>query len=109
MSIEERISFLEEYKRAVTEWNETHSSELRSFLNQNKSKAVREVIEAGCYKTLTISPPPAVGGMIMQNVDVFDAMFQPPWLMNLTPQVLDMRQTFGPAPDYVESSSRNSG
>ncbi len=69
MTIEERIAKLENYKKASIAWNKARSEserqELRTYLNQNKSTARREVIEAGCFKTLTISPPPAVGGLIM--------------------------------------------
>jgi len=54
------------------------------------------IAEAGCYKTLDISPPPAVGGYLMRNVDPLDTMFDPPFLMNLTSTVVDMiDQTIG--------------
>ena len=94
MSIEERIKRLQTYRRAVVDWDESTDPrkrrEIRSLLNQSKHAVQRDVLEAGCLKTLTITPPPAVGGLIMRNVDPFDAMFEPPYLMNLVPPVLDM-------------------
>ena len=46
--------------------------------------------KAGCPRRLTISPPPAIGGLIMRNVNPLDAMFDPPYGVNLVPDVLDM-------------------
>lgn len=94
MTIDERIAKLEDYKKTAIAWRKAKSEgerqESRTYLNQNKSAARREIVEAGCFKTLTISPPPAVGGLIMRNVDVFDSMFDPPYLMDLVSPVVDM-------------------
>jgi hypothetical protein len=96
MENQEKIARLEEYKSKVLLWEETYEKETRSYLNQNRTWVQREVIEAGCFHTLTISPPPAVGGLIMRNVDPFTMMFDPPYLMNLTDVVIDMLdQTIG--------------
>jgi hypothetical protein len=107
MSISERIAKLEEFKKAIIDWNNSDHRKgresLRTYINQNKTAAKREIIEAGCFKTITISPPPAIGGLIMRNVDVFDAMFDPPYLMNLVPTAVDMiDETVGimSAPDF---------
>lgn len=96
MEIEEKIYKLEDFKRKLTQWQKTYDSGLRSDINQNKVWVRREVIEANCFHTLTISPPPAVGGLIMRNVDPFDMMFNPPYMMNLVSHVVDMiDQTIG--------------
>lgn len=96
MEIEEKIARLEEYKSKLLSWNKTHDAETRSFINQNIVWVQREVIEAGCFHTLTIGPPPAVGGLVMRNVDPFAMMFNPPYLMNLVRVVVDMiDQTIG--------------
>jgi hypothetical protein len=50
----------------------------------------RQVIEAGCFRTLTIGPPPAVGGLVMKGVDLFDMIFDPPWGQDLTAYLVDM-------------------
>ena len=96
MQVEEKILKLEEFKSMVLEWKKTDDSKLRSNINQNKVWVRREVIEAGCFHTLTIGPPPAVGGLVMRNVDPFIMMFDPPYGVNLIRQVVDMiDQTIG--------------
>jgi len=96
MEIEEKIAQLEDYKSNLLSWQKNHDVETRSFINQNTVWVRREVIEAGCFHTLTIGPPPAVGGLVMRNVDPFAMMFDPPYLMNLIRVVVDMiDQTIG--------------
>ena len=61
-----------------------------------KNLVQREVVEAGCLYTMTISPPPAVGGMIKQNVNPFNMIFQEVYLQSLNSHVRDMiNQTIG--------------
>ena len=100
MSIDERIAKLNEFRDAVVRWQESGDArerqELRRYINQNRSAVQREVLEARQLKTLTIAPPPAVGGLVMRNVNPFDIMFDPSYLMSLVPHVLDMiDQTIG--------------
>jgi hypothetical protein len=100
MSTEEKIQRLEEFKSAVITWRDTTDDrrrvELRSYINQNKSWARREAIDARCFRTLTIGPPPAIGGFIMPAVDPFDMIFDRPYGMSLIPIVTDMvDQTIG--------------
>ena len=94
------IKQLEEFQQAVHAWDSAEdrreAATLRSYINQNAPSVRKIVAEAGCYKTLTVSPPPAVGGMIMRNVDPFDMMFNPPYFMNMVQIVSDMiDQTIG--------------
>lgn len=69
----------------------------------------QEVIEAGCFQTITIGPPPAVGGLIAQNVDAFSMVFNPPYGVDLTSMIHDMvDQTIGvlrATPEENEPSS----
>lgn len=90
MEAEEKIRKLEEYKAKLTQWQRKQEAETRSWINQNTPWVRRETIEAGCFYTMTISPPPSVGGLVMQNVDLFAMMFSPPYLMNLMIHVVDM-------------------
>src|SRR5262249_31071652 len=48
------------------------------------------VLEAGCYGTVTIGPPPAIGGLVMRDIDPFEMMFDPPYKKDLVPVVVDM-------------------
>ena len=94
MDVEERIEKLRAYREGVVLWDDSKDRdvlhEVRRLLNEKKAAVLRDVVEAGCLKTLTISPPPAIGGFIMRNVNPFDAMFNPPYGMKLVPDVLDM-------------------
>ena len=96
MDIDENIQRLDHYKAQLLAWQHVHDPDTRSFINQNTVWVRREVIEAGCFHTLTIGPPPAVGGLVMRNVDPFAMMFDPPYLMNMIRVVVDMiDQTIG--------------
>jgi hypothetical protein len=97
---EATISQLREFKAAVEEWDRTSDprrrAELRTFINENTMLIRREIGEAGCYKTVTISPPPAVGGLVMKDVDLFDVLFDPPYSLDVVPAITDMiDQTIG--------------
>jgi len=87
---DKRIERIIEFKEKLIAWEKSRDDKLREWLNQNRHGVRREVIEAGCFKTLTISPPPAVGGLIMSNVDPFDYMFDRPYFMRTVPTICDM-------------------
>lgn len=95
MNVDEKIKRLDDFKQAVLEWsasyrNEIRRNELRSYINQNKIWARQQVVEAKCLKTLMITPPPAVGGLIMRNVDPFAMLFNAPYGMSMVNYVVDM-------------------
>jgi len=94
-----QLELLREFQNALWAWHHSDSDnprELRSSINQNLRKVKQIVADAGCGMTLTISPPPAVGGMIMRGVDPFDTIFNPPYLQSLIPVISDViDQTIG--------------
>ena len=95
MNTEEKIKQLDDFKQAVLEWsasyrNQARQNELRSYINQNKVWARQQVVEAKCLKTLTITPPSAVGGLIMSRVDPFAMLFGAPYGMSMVSYVVDM-------------------
>jgi hypothetical protein len=87
---EDKITRVTEFRQKLLEWNKNHDQTSRAWLNQNKSAVRQIVLEVGCLRTITISPPPMVGGLIMQNVDMFDMLFESPYRMNLAPRIYDM-------------------
>jgi nucleoside 2-deoxyribosyltransferase len=96
VSTEEKIERIRAFKEALDTYNTIPSPKLRTYLNENSHAVQREVLEAGCLKTFTIAPPPAVGGMVMRNVNLFDMMFERIYLMNPIPPLIDMLdQTIG--------------
>ena len=89
-SPEEKIDRLAEFQRNLEEWGDSRSIEARKSLNQNARAVKRDLIETGCFRTYTIAPPPAVGGLIMRNVDPIDMMFDAPYLMSFNTKISDM-------------------
>lgn len=90
MEAKEKIAKLEEFKSTVNQFFADYDPETRSKINRDKSWVRREVLEAGCFKTFTVSPPPAVGGLIMRNVDPFECIFNPPYNMSISSIVFDI-------------------
>ncbi|MGX4771088.1 hypothetical protein ACWAUC_14980 [Bradyrhizobium guangdongense] len=90
MDIDTRIERLKTFKARLRAWHDKPNDETREWLNLNRGAVEREVTEAGCLKLITISPPPAVGGLMMRNVNAFDLMYDRPYLMSLVPIIGDM-------------------
>src|SRR5215470_1605830 len=90
MTTEEKIQRLEEFKRTVIDWARTRDASLRSMINQNTEWVRREVVEARCFHTMTVGPPPALGGLIARGIDPFTSLFDPPYGVNLVRVVVDM-------------------
>ncbi|MGV6806806.1 MAG: hypothetical protein ACWA5K_02740 [bacterium] len=94
--IDERIHSLNSFLELLDRWDDEHSQEVRAEINKARAAVEREVVEAGCLKTMTISPPTAVGGMVMQNVNPFNMIFDHVYLRSLNPYVRDMiNETIG--------------
>lgn len=89
-----RINKLENFKTLIAKWqnsdNKGEKDQIRSEINQNMHWVRKEITEAECYKLLSIRPPPAIGGMVMHNVDPLEMMFDPPYRMNFFQVVIDM-------------------
>ncbi|SIO06797.1 hypothetical protein [Salinivibrio sp. ES.052] len=95
-NIDQRIEKLTDFLGLLDAWEEEHPEEIRSRISRARPSVQREVLEAGCLHTITVSPPPAVGGMVMQNVNPFDMIFERVYLRSLNPYVRDMiNQTIG--------------
>ncbi len=85
------IKELEEFKNLLLIWYHGEANgDTRSLINKKLRNARNLVLRAGTLKTFTISPPPMIGGMIMQNVDPFAMIFDPPYGQSLIPALSDM-------------------
>lgn len=85
------ISELEEFKSLLTVWEyDNRTVETRTQINKKLKNVRNLVLRAGTLRTFTISPPPMIGGMIMQNVDPFAMIFNPPYGESLIPTIIDM-------------------
>lgn len=94
------IRELEEFISAIKRWSNPSRADdreqLRSFINRRVEDVAEVVRLAGCRQTLTISPPPAIGGYVMPNVDPFAYIFEDVWGRSLNSKVFDMLdQTIG--------------
>ena len=90
MDVAARIARLEEFRGLLDAWEQKRDAVSRRQINETMAWVRREIIEARCFVTLTIGPPPAVGGLVMRNVDPFDMIFDPPYLMSMIPTIRDM-------------------
>ena len=111
------INELEEFKSLLSEWKFGNGKyETRSQINKKLANVRNMVLRAGALKTFTISPPPMIGGMIMQNVDPFAMIFNPPYGQSLVPALIDMideaigviesKPDFDPNPKPVSSKTK---
>jgi hypothetical protein len=90
VNLEDRIKNIEAFKEKLQTWAKTRDVKLREWLNQNMHAIRRETLEAHTYRTVTISPPPAIGGLVMHNVDPFESMFGSPYGLSVIPTIADM-------------------
>lgn len=93
-SYEARIDLLIEFRKAILRWfagqyEPEGKEQLRSFINRNTKAAQTAVLEAGCSKKVTVGPPPAIGGLVIQNADPFEMLFQDLWGRSLIPLAAD--------------------
>ncbi|BHH82780.1 hypothetical protein [Desulforhopalus sp. 52FAK] len=94
-NIEEKIAKLEKFVISLNDWDKSYQDPkkreaLRSQINKNKAWVRQQVIEARCLHTVTIGPPPAVGGLVMENIDPFTMIFNAPYGMSLLSVITDM-------------------
>jgi predicted nucleotide-binding protein len=109
----EILGELQEFRELLDRWwkGKTNAERLqvRPDINRHLHRA-REIVQlAGCHQMLTIGPPPAVGGMILQGVDPFERIFEDVYGRYLVNNVFDMiDQTIGviESGQYQQRASR---
>lgn len=88
------IRELNEFREAINQWEKATKpdarQQLRSVINRRREHVEEIVRLAGCLQTLTISPPPMVGGLIMEGVNPFNYIFEDVWGRKLNSKVVDM-------------------
>jgi len=107
MTIGTKIRAVSQFRKKLAEFGLHPSDEIRAWLNERAQPIRREVLEAGCLKTFSLAPPPAVGGLAITGADPFDMMFNPQYGSFLRPHLIDiLDQTIGmlraaPKPDEM--------
>ena len=90
METEEKVARLTAFREALREWDRKSDVKTREYLNQNVRAVRRIVVDVGCLRTVTISPPPAVGGLLLRDADPFAMMFDAPYGRSMTNILCDM-------------------
>ena len=110
---EDKIDRLLDFKDVVKRWDTSYeerdrdyTDDLRGVINREIKWVRQQVIEAGCFKLMSVVPPAIVGGPVLRNGDLFDLMFTQPYGVSITSHVIDMiDQTIGVLrnPDALDS------
>ena len=85
-----RIVLLENFHATLLHWCSQGGDELRSVLNRNLMAVRQAVIKAGTFRRVSMGPPPAVGGLVAQNIDPFTMIFEDWYGSSVISQVTDM-------------------
>src|SRR5262249_10553155 len=88
-----RVALLEDFLVNLRRWGnpaERDQGWLKSFLNRNLIAVQQAVIDAGTFRTLTLSPPAVIGGLVARNIDPFTMIFQDWYGTSLIEPVADM-------------------
>lgn len=88
---EEKIAFLSRFKSDIeAKFNGTGDPDVRTRINRGMRRARELVAETGAMKTVTLSPPPAIGGLVVHNADPFSFILESYYGMSMIPTVCDM-------------------
>jgi hypothetical protein len=105
VDLDEKIALLTRFRDGLTAHHKSGGAALREWLNGNVVWVRKEIVEAKCFHTLTITPPPITGGPIFQSIDPFNYMFDPPYGRSVVPNICDMiDKTIGLLRNPVEAA-----
>ena len=106
----EQIAFLEQFKRDIqAHFNGADDEATRTRINRGMRRARQVIQDAGALTTVTLTPPPALGGLIVRDADPFSFILQDYYGMSMIPTVSDMiEQAIGilESPEYSERKAR---
>lgn len=89
MNKDEIIEKLKEFQQLLFSWEQNYSPEIRSSINRNIPFVQKILYITGTHKTMTVAPPPMIGGLIMKNVDPFTCIFNPPYGLSVVDVISD--------------------
>jgi hypothetical protein len=89
MEAEAAIERLENFIRLLDEWDKKPSRVSRDAISRERAAVEAILNKAACSVRLDIAPPPAIGGLVMRNVNPFTVMFNPPHNMNILGTIRD--------------------
>ena len=93
MTRDDYILKLTEYKQLLSAFLDASDSEredeLRTEINKKKAFIIKIIKRAGTFKTYTIQLPRSIGGLIYQNLNPFDLIFDPPYGCSVIQPIID--------------------
>ena len=91
---QQKVELLRRFNRKVRLWNAgayfDDKEGLRAEINALLPLARQIVMDIGCFRFMGVSPPPALGGAVLTNIDPFASLFTSFWGMSVTSEVMDM-------------------
>lgn len=85
----EIIKELEDFQQLLYSWQQEYHPQTRSEINK-KIPFVQQILRlTGTSKTITVAPPPLVGGLMMKNVDPFTCIYNPPYGLSVIGVISD--------------------
>ena len=85
----EIIRELEDFQQLLYSWEQKYHPQTRSSINK-KIPFVQKILRlTGTSKTITISPPPMVGGLVVRDVDPFTCIYEPPYGLSVVGVISD--------------------
>ena len=90
-----KIELLTAFRAAILKWfngkyEPSEKESLRSYINRNLIAATTAVRDAGALKRIVIGPPPAIGGLVVENADPISMLFDNVYGHSVIPRVADM-------------------
>ena len=93
------IKILNEYSASLVGLHSQKEStyvKSRTFINKNRILIQNILKKAKTWRIIDITPPPAIGGYVMKNVNPLDLIFDPPYGIDINTFMLDIiEQTIG--------------
>lgn len=92
--LQQRVEMLEKFHSMLSRWFDgKYEPEgklaIRSYLNRNVVAVRNLVNQAGTLRRITMGPPPAIGGIVIERADPFENLFQSFWGVSLIPTAMD--------------------
>jgi hypothetical protein len=105
--IEVRIKILTCFRDAVREWSSgKQTDELRSYINRNLMAVQTAVKDVGTFQTITVGPPPAIGGgLVLADQNPFLHIFRSLYGRSVIPMVVDMIEQAIGVYEYMRDNS----
>jgi len=109
---EKCIIALKEFHALINDYfegNYSNKKEIKSKINILLPLAQNLVIKSNSMKMMSMAPPPAIGGVIIENFNPFDMIFTDFWGQSIIPDISDIvEQSIGKYENNLVDFNKNS-